>query len=531
MSVRNGNGVKQRSRNKTPEVSAKRGQRQSAEVPDSKGGSRRSTLESDNNTTTSDDGSTGGISKAGTGYRGLFLPPQGARNLAFYEYHAVPPTLTDQFLNPYWTMAANLIPTWISPNAVTLSGMIAQMSAAALFVGHYCDAWDAPLCKAAGLALGSTEDICVTGPASSVRHLHGASKLYLAPNTRYIADLLVYTYAIVCMVYYHIADAADGKHARNTGQCSPLGALFDHACDAWATLFIFLCSTCSIFLRLPNEAPGATSVYDPRTHAVVSTIIFFYHFAVFGSFFGGQWFHLHTGTLDTANVSEGQFGYILLLLCMMQPSLREASRTNYIDVPWGAESFRVEYMTIALVLSAAMPLYVIGSAAFQVFRTVGFRKSICTFVVPMGINCFQSAVLFFLVPLMWEEHMLKLFLFMSVVSVYLSLRCIVCQLCAIRYTKTNMECYLPVTLPICAFAYFCSDMHGDAQFNSAENRSFLIYWLLFYMCGLTLFFMADVIATICSTLRVPFLAPLKKPWKRTNFENRDRFPKNVKKGQ
>lgn len=27
-------------------------------------------------------------------------------------------------------------------------------------------------------------------------------------------------------------DAIDGKHARNTGNSSPLGELFDHGCDA-----------------------------------------------------------------------------------------------------------------------------------------------------------------------------------------------------------------------------------------------------------------------------------------------------------
>jgi len=30
-------------------------------------------------------------------------------------------------------------------------------------------------------------------------------------------------------------DAVDGKQARRTGTSSPLGQLFDHGCDAWAT--------------------------------------------------------------------------------------------------------------------------------------------------------------------------------------------------------------------------------------------------------------------------------------------------------
>jgi len=31
---------------------------------------------------------------------------------------------------------------------------------------------------------------------------------------------------------YASLDAIDGKHARRTGQCGPLGELFDHGCDA-----------------------------------------------------------------------------------------------------------------------------------------------------------------------------------------------------------------------------------------------------------------------------------------------------------
>ena len=33
-------------------------------------------------------------------------------------------------------------------------------------------------------------------------------------------------------------DAIDGKHARNTNRCSPLGQLMDHGCDAFTSCFI-----------------------------------------------------------------------------------------------------------------------------------------------------------------------------------------------------------------------------------------------------------------------------------------------------
>lgn len=35
-----------------------------------------------------------------------------------------------------------------------------------------------------------------------------------------------------------IEDGIDGKQARRTGSSSPLGELFDHGLDSWATLFL-----------------------------------------------------------------------------------------------------------------------------------------------------------------------------------------------------------------------------------------------------------------------------------------------------
>jgi phosphatidylglycerophosphate synthase len=50
---------------------------------------------------------------------------------------------------------------------------------------------------------------------------------------------------ILCKLYYNIyyqcifiSDGIDGKQARRTKSSSPLGELFDHGLDSWASLFI-----------------------------------------------------------------------------------------------------------------------------------------------------------------------------------------------------------------------------------------------------------------------------------------------------
>jgi ethanolaminephosphotransferase len=49
----------------------------------------------------------------------------------------------------------------------------------------------------------------------------------------------------ICYFLYFIFDILDGKHARNTGNSSPLGLLMDHGCDA-TTTFIFVMALASI---------------------------------------------------------------------------------------------------------------------------------------------------------------------------------------------------------------------------------------------------------------------------------------------
>jgi ethanolaminephosphotransferase len=66
-------------------------------------------------------------------------------------------------------------------------------------------------------------------------------------------DIPTYAMFLAAFLYwaYHIIDILDGKHARNTGQSSPLGLLMDHGCDALTT-FLFTMSLGSILKLSKN---------------------------------------------------------------------------------------------------------------------------------------------------------------------------------------------------------------------------------------------------------------------------------------
>ena len=87
-------------------------------------------------------------------------------------------------------------------------------------------------------------------------------------------------------------DAIDGKHARNTNRCSPLGQLMDHGCDAFSNSFVVI--------MLAQAHLMGSSIFNVATQTLVQL-----------SFFVISWEEHHTGILMThinnMGVTEFQF--------------------------------------------------------------------------------------------------------------------------------------------------------------------------------------------------------------------------------
>jgi cytidyltransferase-like protein len=118
------------------------------------------------------------------------LDATGAERIRNWKYACDDPSISTKLLTPFWEWCAKRVPARTTPNTITaLSAMCNLLSAVAALMAAGCGpnstagAW---LCVAAfGFAFGG-----------------------------------------------QTLDAIDGKHARNTGQASPLGEYWDHGCDA-----------------------------------------------------------------------------------------------------------------------------------------------------------------------------------------------------------------------------------------------------------------------------------------------------------
>jgi phosphatidylglycerophosphate synthase len=137
-------------------------------------------------------------------FEGGFIEPDGIRNLALHKYQSGTYTALDNFMNPFWLYLAKFVPSYISPNLVTITGFVIQFSTLVLAFSHYKYKY------------------------STGNDLWGIEK--------WVMQLLL-GFSFFC---YQTFDAMDGKHARNTKQSTPLGSLVDHGFD---TIVMFLNAT------------------------------------------------------------------------------------------------------------------------------------------------------------------------------------------------------------------------------------------------------------------------------------------------
>jgi len=77
-------------------------------------------------------------------------------------------------------------------------------------------------------------------------------------------------------------DGTDGKQARRTNSCSPLGELFDHGLDSWASLLMPV---------------GTYSVFGRGTHSVGPDHALYIFMGVMFTFFCSHWEKYITGSL------------------------------------------------------------------------------------------------------------------------------------------------------------------------------------------------------------------------------------------
>ncbi|XP_074182319.1 cholinephosphotransferase 1 isoform X2 [Rhinolophus sinicus] len=127
------------------------------------------------------------------------------RRLEEHRYSAAGISLFEPPLQLYWTWLLQWVPLWIAPNSITLLGLAVNLLTTLVLIS-YC------------------------------------------PTITEEAPYWTYLLCALGLFIYQSLDAIDGKQARRTNSCSPLGELFDHGCDSLST--VFMAVGASIAVRL-----------------------------------------------------------------------------------------------------------------------------------------------------------------------------------------------------------------------------------------------------------------------------------------
>uniref|UniRef100_A0A8C3BBZ7 Ethanolaminephosphotransferase 1 n=1 Tax=Cairina moschata TaxID=8855 RepID=A0A8C3BBZ7_CAIMO len=150
-------------------------------------------------------------------------------------------------MQPIWNKIIKIVPLWIAPNLLTFSGFV--MILVNYFLISFYD-WDY---TASGTSPG------------------------LVPTW-------VWLFSAFTTFCAYALDSIDGKHARRTQSSSPLGELFDHGLDSWATS-IFVLS----FFSVCSRDNGKTGVSVYTMYIYLSIVLF--------NFMCSHWEKYNTGVL------------------------------------------------------------------------------------------------------------------------------------------------------------------------------------------------------------------------------------------
>ncbi|GAA5995762.1 uncharacterized protein JCM10292_004732 [Rhodotorula paludigena] len=187
------------------------------------------------------------------------------RRLDEYRYSAVDKSLISRYiLRHYWTFAAEYLPSWLAPNAVTLIGF------SAVVVNFITVAAVSPGLE--GSEHGWVWALCAAG-----------------------------------LFFYQTMDVLDGKQARKTGTSSPMGELFDHGCDALNTTLSAL---------IQAGAMGLGSSPPLLTLCVVLPC---------ASFFLSTWEEYHTGTLYLGYINGPVEGILIAVALLSWTAVQGSS--------------------------------------------------------------------------------------------------------------------------------------------------------------------------------------------------------------
>ncbi|CAE1328151.1 EPT1 [Acanthosepion pharaonis] len=177
------------------------------------------------------------------------LTPRVLAGFDNYKYSAIDTSPIGKYItHPFWNWVVEFVPLWLAPNVLTFAGFLLLLCNYMLMTYYDLEFY------------ASSNDHPSYPPIPNWVWLVCAFNNFLS----------------------HTLDGIDGKQARRTRSSTPLGELFDHGLDSWATLFLPI-ALYSVFGR-GDYSVGVFHIYS----ILLGTML---------SFISSHWEKYNTGVL------------------------------------------------------------------------------------------------------------------------------------------------------------------------------------------------------------------------------------------
>jgi len=269
-------------------------------------------------------------------------------------------------------------------------------------------------------------------------------------------------------------DAMDGKHARQTGQATPMGGLVDHGIDAFIafTTGVSMCVT---------------------VNAELTTITMFAFCMFLASWYIAQWTELELGVLDTRGITEAEY---LVMIFLSLPAFISDVYALPVTLP-------------LLGLTQPEPVYVFihygiilwaGATAFFQCLVVMCKGGIKHWM-PLAHMVIHIVVSVCLSRTPWYAE-----LFTRRLVMFIVVGMNACQL----MTKIRFVASTHSPLPMVHIEMLPFLLLTGAVIAGVDVHESLLAALLMWQVAVLALVWYDTFSRICRTLGIPFFAPVPK---------------------
>lgn len=412
-----------------------------------------------------------------------------------YKYNCVDTSpLSIYVMQPFWSAIVNLYPKWLAPNVLTLVGFLCLILQSLMFsiydYSFYGYCFDRSICF---------DDFAANLTVSQLDYYNNLNSYDQVPsNVCSCTPRWLFLLISICQFLSHHLDGTDGKQARRTNSSSPLGELFDHGLDSWATLFLPV-ALFSIFGRNGEFGLSVFSMYGILWLILLSFIV-------------SHWEKYNTGVMFlpwSYDLSQVGMTFLFFLTWAFGQEVWFFRFPSFLSGLPSTQFIEVLIYVSALGLSVPFSVYnMYQAAANKTFKQESLYE---------GIRPLFSTAYLFAIQMIWllysPSKILELeprafFWLTGTLFSNIACRLIIAQMTSTRCNIFNIG-LIPLTIVV---AIFCSPIYSQfPKVFTKQSEVYLLYTLVVVVTVQHIHYGVCMVRQICKHLNIYCFVITSKP--------------------